>query len=274
MTPLFRVWLFCVLLTSCPYSIHSQEFGGRAFGMAGSSITAINQWSGLNNPGSIGLLKQNSISVGTRIPYGIMDLGEVFISVNRKISKGMVSLSGLSRGLSALREDRVSIAYGYGMDNFSFGGGVNLIQIKMGEYGSAIRPVIELGGVMRVIPKLDFGLSVFNVSFSGFQINGFKEWLPISIRTGLSYRPSKSFLVSLEFQKSFEVPLNTKIGIEYNVNGNFGFQFGVGLNPGKQSAGFYFKNLKWSINPAVSFDPNLGTSAGISFSYYLNEKDG
>ena len=239
-----------------------------AFGSAGATSAISDEWSSFNNPGGLGSQSGLKFSISGQAPFLIPEYSTLQFSGLRSTKVGTFSLSFEKGPRAAIGIDRMILSYGYGAQTYSFGAGFQLFQYDFGEYGTRLVPVIDVGGIIKVVPNLDFGITFFNPAVSSLRIDGEKRTLPIMVRSGISFKPNNWINLLAEIRKEIQIDPSLNLGV--NLFPSKIFEIYLGSVPAQSmlSSGFSVKSKGWKFGFSSRIQRELGLSLGISFSYF------
>ncbi|HEX9935283.1 MAG TPA: hypothetical protein VGB38_08810 [bacterium] len=147
----------------------------------------------------------------------------------------------------------------------AFGAQIRLLQLDILHYGSARTAVWDAGFSLRVNPRLNWGLSIFNVLDQ--TIGRRHEKLPRSFRTGIGWTPLSKCLCSLEFGKEGSFPVQMSAGIELAAASALKIRTGFQNNPLSVSFGFGLSWKNRTLDWGASVHPVLGVTQTLTLAF-------
>jgi len=132
--------------------------------------------------------------------------------------------------------------------------------------------VIEFGGTAEINNHLVFGAHIYNLNQAKI-LKSEKEYIPVIMKAGLSYHPSKKLMINVETEKELDFKAIFRGGIEYAIIEKLNLRTGISSNPFSNyfGAGIFHKNI--SIDYAFSTHSSLGPTNQLSISYIFKKKN-
>ncbi len=260
-----EILLAHLLLSTTCYCQNSEFIGPQSNAVANASVTYNDIFSIFNNPGALGYLENESVSVGYYNRFELADLSTAFVAVNKRIKSGFAAI-GISRfGDELFNHTKIIAGYGNTLGIAAIGGSIIYHQINIEGFGSKSLISFDLGGVARLTPEIRFGASIKNVSQAEIsKISG--ERYPTQLITGISYLPTHSLILSLQVNKNMFDPLQVKTGLEYQLKA-LHLRAGFNSSPSWFSFGCGFHHKKLKFDYALQNHPLLGRSHSIALTY-------
>lgn len=100
-----------------------------------------------------------------------------------------------------------------------------------------------------------------------------KEYIPITMKAGISYHPFEKLILTLETEKQLQYKPSYRSGLEYAIIEKFKVRAGCSLHPFINYFGAGFKDKRISFDYALSRHPVLGISQQLSITYILTKKN-
>jgi len=236
--------------------------GGRASGMAGSSILLHDEYGLFNNPGSVQANNLTFLAAYSTkyLPIGINDVRIGMVLPLAKITTG---LGVLYFGDELFNQIRVSSLIA---DNFGFASvalRANYHQFYVKNYGYRRALTFDIGGLFSLSEQLSFAMVFRNISRSKL-LGETDNPLSSIIQMGLSYQPIEKFRMDAQLNKSITQATDLRFGIEYKVTESISVR--SGFSPSSTLAamglGIFLKTI--ILDFAGSYHQQLGYSGIIS----------
>ena len=165
------------------------------------------------------------------------------------------SVLGISKGFNIYKDRQSTLQGGMRFNLYQYDLGESAGSEGDGSLGSSLGSELGFGldigfqGVLHQKYYIAYYLQNINSPSMG---SGLGSDLPKSISIGLSYRPYKDLLTSLDFnQLSGHSDSEIRFGIEYIVTNNLILRTGIQMNPNRFSSGFVY-NIS-NLDIAYSF---------------------
>lgn len=261
------------------YTIISQAFasgdpwpvGGRASGMANTSVTLTDSWSLFNNPGGLAGIKQTHLMFCYDNRFGIGGLQSMAAGAAMPLKHGSMGLSVQKLGDALYSEQMAGIAFSHKISHVQLGIKANYVQIHVSDLGTKGALLMEFGGVATITPVLFFGAHVYN--FNQAKLASYQdERIPTVMKTGLSYRPTSQLMLNLEAQKDIDFPAMVKAGVEYQIVKHVYLRTGISTRPGISHFGMGLHKKKFLLDYALRTHTTLGLSHHLSVTVSFDKK--
>jgi len=218
------------------------------------------------NPAGLVSIDNFALDVGYNRRYNLKELSTVSLGGAKKIGSGVFGISVSRYGYSAYSESKIGISYARKLfSNLSIGGGFDMINYSIGQYGSTNAFTFEMGLQSNLNKNLSIGAYVFSPGV--VSISDDKE-LPSRYSMGMKYKTSKKSDIYIDISKTINRNPEFKFAVDYKMVEAFSIR--VGGNVTQESLHFgpaYTMKNGVTIVGGYSFDNRLGHSAGMSLSY-------
>jgi hypothetical protein len=222
--------------------------GGRAVGMANSSVSLQDGWALFNNIGALAWTEETQLLTAVDNRFIISGLNTVAAGAIQPMFKGK-TVAGLSIshfGDQLFNEVNLGLGVSHRIEKVSLGLKVNYVQFVMQGLQTKTALAIEFGGLMQFTKHLFVAAHIYN--FNQAQIASFRdERLPTIMKAGISYRPLDNIILNAEAIKDIDYPTNVRMGAEYKPIKKLSLRGGFSVNPvifnygaGFEVAGFHF----------------------------------
>jgi hypothetical protein len=206
------------------------------------------------SPRQFGLKELRTISAAGAVPFG----------------GGSAGFLVGQFGFDLYRETEFAVGVG-GMidDGVAIGGGVNILRLSLGGYGSTTIPSYDLGALVEIVNGLRIGFEWKNVTVSKIAETG--ESLPQVLVTGLCYELGVDSRMTMELEKDIRFPFSLKMGVEHSLLQVLMLRFGMSSNPDKFSCGLGLRAAGFELSYAGYSHPQLGWTHQIEISFKVDK---
>ena len=244
--------------------------GSRSMGLGNANVTLADGWSVFNNIGGIGSVEASEFFAGYDHRLGLNELTTLAAGAVFKGTSGAWGIGLSNYGGDLFNQQTVGVGYGNQLGIASLGIKINYFQTNIEGFGRGAAPIVEVGGVAEMTPWLFFGAHMYNGSRSKLsQVTG--EYLPMIVRTGLSFRPTQELMINLEAEKEVYLAPQLTVGVEYSLRERLYARTGINTNPRQLFFGIGFSPKRYRFDYAMSQNHQLGFTHHVSFNYLWNE---
>lgn len=263
--------VFCYILLTLTFKVSGQEniaTGARASALGNSAVTLSDEYSIANNIAGIASTSKDVAGISAENRFGLKGLttGAAFILIPTKY--GVPGLSFNRFGDKYYNEQLLSLGFAHKIRMVSLGVKISYYQVSIEESGIRRNLILDFGGIAEVVPDLFFGAFITNINQAKSGISD--DQLPVIMKSGIGYKPSKQVYLSIEVEKNIYYPLLTKVGIEYSIGEKLFLRTGINLNPIQNAFGIGFKHHSFKMDYAFGYFNKLGVVHQFSFSQQLN----
>ncbi len=240
--------------------------GSRSDAMGDIRTVLIDEYAIFNNQAATVFNKTGSVVASTMRKFMMSDLQ--YNSVGASIpfqENNCLGLVASYNGFDQYNQTKAAINYSRLLtDKISIGAQFNYLSRNILEYGTHQTMTFELGAVARLNNQLTFGAHLFNPirAKSGYYSDA---RYPSYLALGLSYKPSKTFLICAETENDYFKNNIYKIGVEYMPSENVFIRGGVNNNELSFGLGLKFKSLQFDL--CSGYHQYLGISPSGSLIY-------
>lgn len=249
--------------------------GGRAAGMANTSLNFTDPWAFFNNIGGISGVKQWSVMTAYHQPMNFAPFQTFVAGILTPLPYGVAGM-GISRfGDELFSHQKISLGYAFETNQVHLGLKINYQQIQIQDLRGVRAFSFEFGGIARFIPKLSFGAFVSNFTNNAFRTeSGPDETIPVVLRSGFSYQPIEALLINAEVEKEIDQDIRVKTGLEYRLIKNVFLRTGLQIKPLVNSFGVGFHTKSILLDYALESN-SLGTGLAqhLSLTYKFKKKE-
>ncbi len=266
------IFLFLIFSSTFSSHLYSQsifmDIGAKSKGIGNSNTNIADEWSIFNNVGGLSGVESGRVFFGYDRYFGIDGFNKIAVGVIHTFDFGNIGASVYKFGDDLYSEQISSIAFGNKIGFVRLGIKANYYQLRIEDFGTIGSVFFDFGGIVELIPKLSFGAFISNFTLSKLNDSNYSR-LPVLLKVGLSYNPSKTVILNLDLYKDIDYKPIVRAGIEYIIIEKFYLRTGINTNPIKNFFGIGIILEKFQIDYAVSTHQLLGTShqASISFIY-------
>ena len=246
----------------------NHPIGGRSGGLAHSSVTLSDVWSGHHNQAGLTGLTSTTAGIFYENRYLLPELSLKAGIVAVPLKNGAFGLSFSYFGFALYNESKVGLAYAQKIGNkVSAAVQLDYLNTRIAEgYGSKGLFAGEAGIQAHLTNNLTIGVHIFNPTRTKLaEYNN--ERVPTIMRLGLDYKFSKKVFVSVETEKDAGHKAVFKAGLEYHVIEQLYLRTGISTNPGLNTFGFGLELKQFKIDFASSLHSVLGYSPQLSLTY-------
>ncbi len=264
---------FVTILLLCATKLIYAQFelsplSARCVAMGGASV-ALHDFSGGNvNPASYGWSARWSVSIDYRQLLALKGMSYKSVSMGLPTGKiGSAALIYTHFGDRTYSEQSVSVQYGIRVGrHVSVGAGVYYLHSGTddGHYETFNSATGSVGVQYCPNEKLSFGATVYNPFFVRRDA---VYRIPVQLNVGAAYRPLKSFLVTVEFEKNVYDPMRVRLGAEYRFFERLLLQAGFATSPIVYSIGVGYCYSHLSANICVALHQHTGVTPGVTLCY-------
>jgi len=235
-------------------------------GMGGVAVSVPDADRGVYNDALLGLARGVRVLASSAMPYGIAG----WTNSHAQVVAGLTPVSAATLRLwhnaaSGYSEQRLSVGYGRKLSE----------KIQLGLSADGLRRAAEtyqpdcliscsVGVLTHILPQLWLGCTVQNP----FPQRSAGVWLPVVFRTGATWKPGNTLLVSIETEKNAGKPASIQTGMEYRPQSRFALRAGVRTGGGARlsfGAGVSMKN-GLTFNVATEWRADLGITPAFMIS--------
>ena len=253
-----------LVLTTLAWKTYGQNFnasGGRALGMAASSILLNDEYGIFNNPGATEATNLAFIAA-YNTQYLDLGLNDARIGLVIPFDKLTTGVGVLYFGDELFNQIRASALIA---DEFGFakvGLRANYHQFYIQNYGYKSSLTLDIGGLFSLSEQLSLAMVLQNITRAKF-ITETSTQLSSLMQLGLSYHPIEKFRIDAQADKSIEQPLVFRLGLEYIATDLISLRTGFSTTSlAALGMGFSWQAIKLDI--AGQYQQHLGYSGIIS----------
>jgi hypothetical protein len=254
-----------LVMTTLAWKTYGQDFnatGGRALGMAGSSILLNDEYALFNNPGG---LETSALSFITAYNTRYLNLGlnDARIGIVLPLAKLTTGIGVSYFGDELFNQIKISSAIAHVIGFAKVAARVNYYQFYVQNYGYRKAFTLDIGGVFTLSDQVSLAMVFQNLTRSKL-ISETETPLTSLMQLGLSYRPIQNFRIDTQISKAVDQAMDFRLGLEYKVTELISLRSGFSPtnNLGALGLGLSWQTIE--IDLAGEYQQQLGYSGIIS----------
>jgi hypothetical protein len=263
--------LLCLNLTVFSQT-DNPPMGARSAGLGNASTTLSDSWAFYNNISGTAGLKDIKAVCTFQNRFGIKALNTVAAAFIYPLKWGVPSIGVTRFGDNHYHVQKVSAGFAHKIGHMSLGIKAGYLQVAIEELNTRRAFVLEFGGIAEISKQVIFGAHIYNINQASLLGGHGKEAVPVTMKAGLSYRPTDKLMVNVETQKDLRHKPSFKTGIEYSVVEKLCLRTGISTQGFNIFFGMGFHNESLAIDYAFSSHNQLGISNQLSLSYKFRKK--
>lgn len=264
---------FAGLISSICFAQNGMESyptGARSKGIGNAHVTLSDGWSVVNNIGALGSLLETQAFFSYDHRLGLNELTTLAAGMALINDWGNLGVNVSSYGGVLFNQQNIGLGFSNKLGIASFGIKVNYFQTNIEGFGRTASPILEIGGVAELTPQLFFGAHIYNLTRSKLSKLS-DDYLPMTVKMGISYRPSDLLMVNMEAEKEILLDPIYKAGLEYNLKNRIWGRAGFNTQPNNLFFGIGFRPRKYQIDYAMGQNYRVGFSHHFSFNLLFHE---
>ena len=184
-------------------------------------------------------------------------------------SLGSVSVGASSFGFDAYRETYFVVGGARSLSPGTsrpiyLGATLRYVTTSITGYGTAGELSASIGGIVPLLPTLDFGVHLANLAVPAFSRT---LDVPRALAVGLAYQASPDFTVVTDVFKDIDFPLSVRSGFEYRPVNAFIIRTGVSTQPTTFAVGAGVRVGALHADLAAEQHLDLGWTPSIALSF-------
>jgi hypothetical protein len=259
----FSIASFLLLFYNQSFNQNFSSTGAKSLSLQNATVALRDVWSYFTNPAAVNFSQGLQVGFCYENKFLLQELQNQSFVLQSNVKKGKVSFGYQTSGFSLYRFS--SFGGGYALklsDILSFGINLNYQNIRIQGYTPENRLVSDIGVLVQLNSKIDFGCSIFSL---GRKPNAQSGFAYPSLRSGIKYQVNERLIYLVELQKSILNKLQFKTALEYTQGKNIRFRGGVDLVSKEFSFGvgtvlakvwMFDFGTRW--NTILGFSPHVG----------------
>lgn len=241
------------------------SMGAESAGMAYAGTAYKGRVGVFNNSAGLTAVRNKEILAAYHNKYGFVEgLSTVSAAYLHPFSQSTAALSFTRFGDDLFSQHIISLSYAHQIDHFSMGIRLNEHQYQMEGTDTRYVTVVDIGGIMQLLPSISFGMSIRNLK-QAYVSRETGEKLPTVLSSGLCYRPDEKITTLMELSYELENRPLLKFGLAYQPVNRFVIRSGVDT----ERLGKFFLGLGLKHN-VIDFDYALETHTYLGISQQFN----
>jgi hypothetical protein len=246
--------------------------GSRSDAMGDIRTVLLDEYAIFNNQAAEVFNKSGSVVASTMRKFMMSDMQYSSIGASIPFQENnCLGLVASYNGFDQYNQTKAGINYSRLLtEKISIGAQFDYLSRNIMEYGTHQTMTFEVGVLTRLNNQVSFGAHLFNPirAKSGYYADA---RYPNYLALGISYQPSKSFLICAETENDFFKNNVYKIGIEYMPSQNVYIRGGANNNELSFGLGLKFKSLQFDLCSA--YHQYLGISPSGSLIYTFKHSE-
>lgn len=244
------------------------SLGARAQAMGNASVALKDDFAPFNNIGATSQMGEITLVTSFSYKFGFVPFQHTGAGIAYPTKTGVFALTIRKFGATLYNEQHVGLGFSNKLGIASLGVKLNYTQYTILEMGTKGVPHIELGGVVEISPILFLGAHIYNLAQARLSDDA-ELFLPIILRSGISYLPSEALTICFSVEKNLERDTRLNGGLEYQFLEKFRLRSGMSSAPFQQYYGLGFSPYNFSFDYALENHGILGLSHQVSLTYKL-----
>lgn len=242
--------------------------GARSSSLGHASSCLYDLWSGRNNQGSLGFVRQNEVGAFYENRFFVKELTHSGFAIVSPIKKGTFGFVYSSLGYKLYRESQSTLSYGMKLnESISAGIAVDYLNTKIADiYGKAHAVTGSIGLTAKLLPQVVVSTHIYN-PFRAKITNYNNEKIPTIFKLGAQYIFSSKVFIIAEAEKTSAQKINIKGGIEYKPSSLIYIRAGGSSYPSQAAFGIGVNYNGIKIDLSSAYHSILGISPQIGLSY-------
>ncbi len=264
--PAIILILGIALFNNATAQLNFHALGARAQGMGNASVALEDYFSPFNNIGSSASIEEITTVAAYENRFNFKHFQHFGAGFMLPLKHGVASITAQKVGAEIYNEQNYGLGFSNKLGFVSLGIQLNYTQYYIAETGTRGVPSLAFGGVAELLPSLSFGAHIYNLN----QAKISKEenlYLPVILKSGLSYAPAESLIIGLEVEKDVDKEAKIKGGLEYQIIEKFSVRTGISSAPYQHHFGLGFNPSLFSIDYALTTHSDLGLVHQMSLVY-------
>jgi hypothetical protein len=252
--------------------LYNAPAGARSMALGGTSVTLADVWALSNNPSGMSAVEQPTLGAFAHNRFAIQELTTVgLLAVYPTGKAGTIGLDVQRYGGDLYNEQRLGIGLAHQLGQVRLGVKVDVLQVRVQEWGSRKAVAFSLGGQSEVIPRLTFGAHIYNLNQA--KLAEFEdERVPTVMKVGLGYQAATKVLLLAEIEKELDADAAVKAGVEYQVIPALTLRTGFNSGTRSGTGGVEVKFGQFQVAYALGAQSRLGVSNALSLVYQWEKR--
>lgn len=260
---------FCWFSGTTWAGIGDYPVGARSLAMGGTYVALANTADAIFlNPGGLARVSGAELSLFYQKPFGLENvnfasLAATFPLFGQRFSAGITNL-----GNAIYTEQTFTLGFSHDFqERVFFGLALNYQMLKIDDYGSTGTPGIDIGFVVPLTDRLNWGFYTRNLNRPS--ISESEEEIAQTMVSGISFAPANDFIVNFEVYKEVRFDEEFRFGAEYTIFDKLALRTGIANHPDRFSAGFGLLTNPVRMDYAFFTHNDLGATHQVSLSFRI-----
>ncbi len=261
-------FMLCFFSITLSYAQKESPPGVKSNGMAGAVCASADVDHHLQAIANSAFAEQISMSSNYKNHYLLPELytsSFAFVLPWKKIY-----LTGYAQrfGPEHYKELRTGIGFAQRIGHTALGLRINWEQLAIEGFPTQQAFTCELGGIVALTSRLNFGAHLYNFTLSSFE----HQPLPVILKCGLSGQLLNDLVVSTEVEKNTYEPLTVKWGARYHIATPVQLLLGFRHPSYSLHAGLFFSHRSLQVGYSLSWNFRLGLSQEFGIALSMKKK--
>ena len=265
---IYAIFILCIF----PISTYAQngiqnQGGAMTLGLADAGVCFDDVSAIYTNQAGIAYLKGWAVDVSMDRKFNLEELTTISLAAAKSLNIGTIGLNVSQYGFEDYAEQKIGLSYARLLTSYlSVGGQLDMLGVKLGEYGSTYKFAAEIGLYSQLSSKIHLGAHIFNPVASKITDN---EELDTRMKFGVRYIPSNKLDIFTEVEKIIDRSPQLKLALAYKMLDDLDINIGTNLTVESFHFGFrYTIQDNFVIAAAFSLNNNqIGSTPAVSAQY-------
>ncbi|HSZ71343.1 MAG TPA: hypothetical protein VK750_01620 [Cytophagaceae bacterium] len=267
---------FCSIFMLCFFSItlcHAQKElppGAKSNGMAGTVCAMSDEAHSLQAVATSAFAKEVYLTSNYKNYYLLPDLYTSAFSI--VVPYKTLRLGGFAQrfGPDHYKELRTGVSIAHRIGHTALGLRVNWEELAVEGFPTQHAFTGELGGIVALTPKINFGANLYNFTLSSFE----NHPLPVILKCGLSGQALPDLFLNGEIEKNIYEPLFIKWGAQYTLSPSVQLLVGYRHPANSLHSGFFISHRSIHVGYSLYWIFRFGISQEFMLSYTIKKVRG
>jgi hypothetical protein len=270
---LLRTLLLCIFFIGSHLGyaqLAYQLMGASAAGKGNATVAQADAWAMQYNVGALAGVQQLSVAAGIQTRFNLPELSTTALVLAVPTAVGVVGGSVSRYGLGPYHLTEASVGFAHKIRLVSIGVQGSFVQSATTGFGSTLVPVLSVGGTAELVPTLQLGAYVYNITQSSLK-KEIGQYLPTLLRAGLQWQAANSLQLAIETEKDVDFPARFKAGVEYRVKPFLAVRTGLSTQPVNLHGGLGLRPGNFRFDYAMEHHAYIGLMHHVSFGWQISK---
>jgi hypothetical protein len=266
--PFYFVFILCFfsIVTTC-YAQKESPPGAKSSGMAGAVCAMAGADHALQAVANSAFAEELRVTSHYKNLYLLPELYATSVSIIYPYKKLRFGAYAQRFGPDHYKELRSGISVAHRIGHTALGLRLNWEQLAIEGFPTQRTFTAELGGIVALTPRLNFGANLYNFTLSSFT----DQPLPVILTTGLSGKASPDLTLAVEVEKNTNEPLVVKWGGQYTIAPPIVLLVGFRHPTNSLHLGTFITHRSLRLGYSLSWHFRLGLSQEFSLGLLLKK---